>query len=302
MPRRTFIESSDSIQLSVYNYSSKSSANRQVLLSHATGFHGRCFDPVVNFLKNKFDCTSFDYRGFGDSKLNSDWQVEWQGYCDDALAVANSLHDHGRIIAVGHSMGGAALIMAALIAPELFKALIIYEPIIFPATFRQASKDLHVPSPLVEGARRRRTTFASREEALANYSSKPPMDVFKNESLRAYVEYGFNDIEDTKTKQRSVVLKCLPEHEARTYETGAAHQTWDQLHLLQVPTWVVSGAVAPNQPSAWSELIAKEIQNAKFIQWSDVGHFGPMQQPDRLASLISEVDKLASDNATPTNE
>ena len=302
MPRRTFIESSDSIQLSVYNYSSKSSANRQVLLSHATGFHGRCFDPVVNFLKNKFDCTSFDYRGFGDSKLDSDWQVEWQGYCDDALAVASSLRDHGRIIAVGHSMGGAALIMAALIAPELFKALIIYEPIIFPATFRQAAKDLHVPSPLVEGARRRRTTFASREEALANYSSKPPMNVFKNESLRAYVEYGFNDIENTKTKQRSVVLKCLPEHEARTYETGAAHQTWDQLHLLQVPTWVVTGAVAPNQPSAWSELIAKEIQNAKFIQWSDVGHFGPMQQPDRLASLIGEVDKLIPDNATPTNE
>ena len=302
MPKRTFIESSDSIQLSVYSYPSKSSANRQVLLSHATGFHGRCFDPVVNSLKNKFDCTSFDYRGFGDSKLDSDWQVEWQGYCDDALAVASSLRDHGRIIAVGHSMGGAALIMAALIAPELFKALIIYEPIIFPATFRQAAKDLHVPSPLVEGARRRRTTFASREEALANYSSKPPMNVFKNESLRAYVEYGFNDIENTKTKQRSVVLKCLPEHEARTYETGAAHQTWDQLHLLQVPTWVVAGAVAPNQPSAWSELIANEIQNAKFIQWSDVGHFGPMQQPDRLASLIGEVDKLASDNATPTNE
>jgi len=301
------ISSTDLVELSVYKYGlideskdksrksqSRHNTNSVVMLSHATGFHGRCFDPVVESLQTDYECTSFDFRGYGDSVLDKDWAVDWQGYCDDALTVARSLKNKNRIIAVGHSMGAAALAMAALSEPELFKALILYEPIIFPASMREASTTPHQPSPLVEGARRRRTTFASRDEAFANYSSKPPMNVFNEKSLRAYVDYGFRDSQIAGTNENCVVLKCHPEHEARTYETGASHETWEQLHLLQVPTWIVAGAVAPMQPSSWSELIANEIQNSEFVQWSDVAHFGPMQQPHRLADLVREVDALTS--------
>ena len=301
------IASTNSVVLNVYNYGlidesadnsrksqTRHNTNPSVMLSHATGFHGRCFDPVVEPLQTDYACTSFDFRGFGDSLLIQDWPVAWQGYCDDALAIARSLQNKNQIIAVGHSMGAAALAMAALIEPELFKALILYEPIIFPSSMREARTTSEQPSPLVEGARRRRTTFATRDEAFANYSSKPPMNVFDEKSLRAYVNYGFNDVTIAETNESCVILKCNPEHEARTYETGASHQTWEQLHLLQVPTWIVAGAAAPMQPSSWSELIANEIPNSKFVQWSDVGHFGPMQQPHRLADLVREVDGLTS--------
>ena len=301
------ISSTDSVELSVYKYGrandfedkSQASASRQrlkpaVMLSHATGFHGRCFDPVVESLNTDYECTSFDFRGYGDSNLPNDWPVAWQGYCDDALAITKSLQNKNQIIAVGHSMGATALVMAALIEPELFKALILYEPIIFPESMRNAQTASHQPSPLAEGARRRRTTFASRDEAFANYSSKPPMNVFDEKSLRAYVDFGFNDVRIAETYENCVVLKCNPEHEARTYETGTSHETWEQLHLLRVPAWIVAGAVAPMQPSSWSELIAKKIPNSKFIQWPDAGHFGPMQQPARLADLVREVDGLTS--------
>ena len=301
------IASTDSIELSVYKYGrandfedkSQASASQQrlkpaVMLSHATGFHGRCFDPVVESLNTDYECTSFDFRGYGDSNLPNDWPVAWQGYCDDALAITKSLQNKNQIIAVGHSMGATALVMAALIEPELYKALILYEPIIFPESMRNAQTASHQPSPLAEGARRRRTTFASRDEAFANYSSKPPMNVFDEKSLRAYVDFGFNDVRIAETNENCVVLKCNPEHEARTYETGTSHETWELLHLLRVPTWIVAGAVAPMQPSSWSELIAKKIPNSKFIQWPDAGHFGPMQQPARLADLVREVDGLTS--------
>ena len=301
------ISSTDSVELSVYKYGrangfedkSQASASQQrlnpaVMLSHATGFHGRCFNPVVESLNTEYECTSFDFRGYGDSNLPNDWSVTWQGYCDDALAIARSLQNKNQIIAVGHSMGATALVMAALIEPELFKALILYEPIIFPESMRNARTKSQQPSPLAEGARRRRTMFASRDEAFANYSSKPPMNVFDEKSLRAYVDFGFNDVRIAETNENCVVLKCNPEHEARTYETGTSHETWEQLHLLRVPAWIVAGAVAPMQPSSWSELIAKKIPNSKFIQWPDAGHFGPMQQPARLADLVREVDGLTS--------
>jgi len=288
---RNKVQSTDGVALSAFRYTPQSvdtsidpQHQTNLLFSHANGFHGRCFDPVIEDLVTDYNCTSFDYRGHGDSSFREDLQVHWSQYGQDAISVAKTLNT--KIIAIGHSMGGAALVMAALQKPEIFRALIIYEPIIFPVEVQQSASTRSGPSPLVEGARRRRKTFASREEAFANYASKPPMNVFDPRALNAYVDHGFRDLND------SITLKCSPEHEARNFEMGTDHDTSSQLKNLQVPTWVVSGAQQPAQPSGFAAQIANQIPNAKFIEWSDLGHFGPMQQPSRLAKLIREVDDL----------
>ncbi len=280
--------SSEGVQLAVYDYSPQST-QQPVLLSHATGFHGRVFDPVAEHLLNSYHCHSFDYRGHGDSGLPSDWKANWSGYGDDALAVARviaaSQTSVAPIIGAGHSMGGAALVMAALRAPELFRALVLFEPIIFPPQARTGSLDTGIPSPLADGARRRRSTFASFDEAIANYSSKPPLNVMHPDALLAYVRHGFAAQPD-----ESVLIKCSPEHEARTYEMGAVHDTWNDLPKLRVPVWLVSGAVNPHTPGAIAALIANEIPGSSLEQWDELGHFGPMQDPARFAKLIAQVD------------
>ena len=187
-------------------------------------------------------------------------------------------------------MGGAALVMAALVEPQLFRALILYEPIIFPSAIREIASKNSAPSPLVEGARRRRKTFATRADAFANYASKPPMNAFDPRALHAFVDYGFRDASD------HIELKCAPEHKARNFEMGAIHETWDQLKNLRVPTWVVSGSQQQGEPSGFAANIAEQIANSHFVEWQDLGHFGPMQQPERLAQLIREVDGLTSPN------
>ena len=67
-----------------------------------------------------------------------------------------------------------------------------------------------------------------------------------------------------------------------------------------MPTWIVAGAVAPMQPSSWSELIANQITNAKFVLWPDVGHFGPMQKPHRLAELVREIYAITNTHSGMT--
>ena len=210
------VSSADNVQLSAYKYVADSVApTTAVLFSHANGFHGRCFDPVIESLVADYECISFDLRGHGDSAVSPDWPVTWQGYGDDALAIAKQTSIP--TIAVGHSMGGAALVMAALVEPKLFRALILYEPIIFPNTIREIAKENKGASPMVEGARRRRKTFASRAEAFANYASKPPMNAFDPRALHAFVDHGFKDSSDC------VEIKCAPEHEARNFEMGTIH-------------------------------------------------------------------------------
>ena len=178
-------------------------------------------------------------------------------------------------------MGGASLLMAAHEQPALFRALFVFEPIVFPPVDPEAEAN-RPPNPLAGGARKRRSTFPSYEAALENYTAKPPMNTFDAHAREAYVRYGFKP-----NANGEVELKCLPEHEARTYETGGTSGAWDDLPAVTVPTWVVSGAPAPFQPSSFARNVAERMPNATYVQYDEMGHFGPLENPAAIADLVT---------------
>lgn len=277
------VESTDAVVLALHHLSEcEPGSLPTILLSHATGFHGRCWLPVARHLEGRFDVWAHDHRGYGDSLVPDDWLVRWEAFGDDALAAATYLTTNvrlGKIFAAGHSMGGATLIMAALRRPEIFSGIVAFEPIVFPQTgFRP---DNMPPNPLVAATRKRRTTFASIDEARANFASKPPMSAFRPDALDAYVDHGFRPTND------GVTLKCNPEHEARTYETGGGHTTWNALSGLRVPLWVLGSPEQPFQPSSIAPRIADEVPDGSFEMWPEVSHFGPMEDPARFADYVA---------------
>ncbi len=284
------VESSDGISLALHHLSDCEPGSLPVLLlSHATGFHGRCWIPVARRLEGRFDVWAHDHRGYGDSAVPDDWNVRWTAFGDDALAAARHVAtevNHGPIVAAGHSMGGATLVMAALREPALFRAIVAFEPIIFPQSgFRP---DDLPPNPLAALTRRRRATFASIDEARANFASKPPMSAFRSDALDAYVVHGFRPTVD------GVTLKCNPEHEARTYETGGGHETWNLLPSLAVPLWVVGSPEQQYQPSAIAPRVAEQVPGAHYEAWNEVSHFGPMEDPDRFADFIASCERTVA--------
>ena len=115
----------------------------------------------------------------------------------------------------GHSMGGAALLMAEERRPGTFDRLFLFEPIVFPDDFR-----LTAPNMMSDLARSRRSTFPSRDDALARYASRPPLNTMRADVLKAYVDDGFVDLPDG-----SVRLACLPDDEARTFESESKVHT-----------------------------------------------------------------------------
>jgi pimeloyl-ACP methyl ester carboxylesterase len=274
-----FVESTDGTQVMVHDLGGTGDT---LLMSHATGFHGRMWLPVARHLHHRFACRALDYRGHGDTAAPDGWQVDWHGYGDDAVAVADALREPAGIVGVGHSMGGACLLMAAHRDPTLFRGLVVFEPIIFPPI------DPHEgltgsDNPLAAGARRRRSSFPSFDAAVANYAAKPPLGAFTDESLRAYVEGGF-----TLGDDGHVHLKCRPEHEAATFEMGHGHRTWDVLGDITIPVWVVAGAPQVGQPSSLSAAIADRLAAARYVQIDDMDHFGPMTHPAEMAQIISD--------------
>ena len=275
------IPSLDGIIVAMHDFGGQGSP---VLLSHATGFHAHCWEPMAEILSANHRVMGFDHRGFGDAESVDPATIEWQQYGDDALAAARFLsaqHGGQPIVGVGHSMGGASLLMAALREPQLFSALFVFEPIVFPP---MPDSDDRVPSPLAGGARKRRSSFASFDAALENFTAKPPMASFHPQAREAYVRHGFKP-----TAQGEVELKCLPEHEARTYETGGTHSTWGDLSKISTRVWVLSGAPAPFQPSSFAVKVAENIPGATYVQYDEMGHFGPLEHPAQIASLVENT-------------
>ncbi len=273
-PHKT-VHSADGVEIAVHDLGGM---GPELLFSHATGFHGRCYLPVAHALRDRFHSVALDYRGHGDTALPHGHLVEWDKYGDDAMAVARSLDTP--VLAFGHSMGGASLLMAAHRDPTLFSRLVLFEPIVMPPEGLRGDGS---PSPMVTGARRRRSTFASIDAAIANYASKPPLMSFTPAALDAYVRFGFRP-----DAHGHVHIKCRPETEAATFETSGAHDTWDVLPEITIAVLVVAGVVEPMQPSSIAALVADRLANATYLQLDDLDHFGPMTHPDRVAELIAD--------------
>ncbi|WP_051062621.1 alpha/beta fold hydrolase [Ilumatobacter nonamiensis] len=267
--------SSDHVSVAIHEFGG---VGRPLLLSHATGFHGYCYLPIADRLTDRFESFALDYRGHGSTPRPDDWQVDWERYGDDALAAARAVAPDGGLIGFGHSMGGAGLLMAAHRDPGLFDLIVAFEPIVFPTDMDRSETG---PSPMVEGARRRRESFATFEAAVENYASKPPMQDFDPDVLRLYVGHGF------RPSPEGVRLTCSPEHEARTFETGGIHTTWDLLPEIETRV-VVVGSGDEMGPAEIAPGIAERLPNSVFVSQPDSNHFGPFIDPAGTADLIAD--------------
>ena len=217
-----------------------------VLLADATGFHGHAYLPVAAHLGPHFHTFALDFRGHGDTPLPADWTIGWEGYGDDALAAARGVAalpgNDGGLVGFGHSMGGTALLMAALDDPGLFRLLVLFEPIVVPT---DRPRPAGGPNELSEGARRRRPVFDSFDAAIANYASKPPMAAFDPTPSTPTSATG-------SARGRSHPTQVRSDTEADTFDNGANHRTFDRLGEIATPVVVLAGASEDMRPSAFA--------------------------------------------------
>lgn len=255
-----------------------------LLVSHATGFHGRCYLSVAARLASRRAVWALDYRGHGLSPRPAADPVDWSGFADDALVAARHLAPRGGLDVVGHSMGGAAVLLASLREPGVFSRLLAFEPIAPPPV-----ADLDVEQlPIVQSAVRRRPGFASLAAAIENYAAKRPLGSFTAEVLRDYVVHGFEE-----DGLGGVILRCRPGFEAAVFRSAHTNDLWERLPDVILPTTVLAGIIEDHQPSSFAHLVAERIPGATFVQTDDFDHFGPFTEPARFAGLIDELLPVA---------
>ena len=252
-----------------------------LLVCHATGFHGLAYRPLAQCLKDNFRVWALDFRGHGSSGPAPDGDYSWRGMSADVAACATAIGAE-RLYGFGHSMGGAALLLAERSRPGTFAGLFLYEPIVLPRGFFEGPN----ANPLAAGARNRREVFNSRAEALARYSNRSPLAVMRADALAAYVEGGFVDLPDGRVR-----LACSAETEARTFEASGGLPT-EEASSISVPATVAAGTevAAVSNPGVFGPAIAEALPQGRFRSFETLGHFGPLEAPGVVASAaISDL-------------
>lgn len=268
--------SSNGVELAIYDFGG---TGPSLVMAHATGFHGRAWLPLADQLRDHFHLFSLDFRAHGASSAPDDRNFSWAGIADDVLATVDAF-GLDQPFGLGHSMGGAGLLLAEQARPETFRALYVFEPIVFPVPEGVEPPPADA-NPLSAGALRRREVFASRAEARANYASKAPLDCLDPEVLTAYVEHGFIDQPDG-----TVRLACWREHEAECYRMGGVHGGFDRLGQVTCPVTVVSGALTNAINPTFAAMQADAMPNGRVEVFDHLGHFGPLEDPTAIAKAV----------------
>jgi len=266
------VDSTDGVRLAVHELGSPDPGARPLLLCHATGFHGRVWRALAEELPER-RCLALDFRGFGDS-TEPDGDLDWYGFGRDVLAVVDEL-DLGTVQAVGHSKGGAAILLAEQARRGTIERAVCFEPVVFPPSEGERGEN-----PLAAVTRRRRETFGSYEEAIANFASKPPLGSLRPDVLDDYVRFGFAEQPDG-----TVHLKARREHEAATYDTGALHDGFAHLGEVACPVLVVHGGDTFG-PAVAAPVVAEQLPAGELLAAPERGHFGPLEDPAWFAGVV----------------
>ncbi len=262
--------------LALHQLSGDDDSVETLLVAHANGFHGRCYRAFAAALGD-VRVFALDFRSHGDSTAVEDFDhLEWSGMTEDLLTALDHLHALGidRVYGFGHSLGGAAMIDLERKQPGALTSVFTFEPVLPP--LGAVEPDSH----LSRSAEGRIKSFPSKDAALMRYSARPPLGLFRADVLFDYVHHGF-----TETADGSVTLKCQPRHEAEIYRRGAKTIHLDQ--ASEVESKIIVGRSGDGGlASLLGEPIVELLPQGQLIDFPDITHFGPLQDPVGVANEV----------------
>ena len=259
----------------------------ELLFLHANGYPPDCYHPLLSRLAEKYHVTAMVQRPlWTDSK--PDEIDDWLPLTDDFLRFLDA-HHTGPIACVGHSMGGTALLRAALREPERFSSIVLLDPVLFPPSFLLLWRLLFKSGlgyrfhPLVANAKQRRRQFDDLERLYNGYRRKSIFRYLDDDSLRSYIE-GITCPMDGGGYQ----LCYSAEWEIRIYLTGIWRDMdiWHGLPKLNVPMLIVRGAETDTFRERTGKLVQRKQPMVRVEALEKSTHLVPLERPNEVSTLI----------------
>lgn len=254
--------------------------------AHANGFHPLAYQQLLKPLTKQFRVIAIEHRPF--------WQIKptnkdsWEQVADDLIQFLDS-QNLKNIIGIGHSLGAVATMFAAIKRPDLFKKIVLIEPVFLPATmigfFQLVPKKWrkHL-NPLIKLTLKRRDVWQSKQEVFDAYRKKRVFAQLSDAVLWDYLNAGLKKRADGK-----ITLTYSKEWEAHFF--SMAPQVWQKLRQLETPVLGIRGehsdTLRISQWEKWQQLKPAHT----FLEIKNTGHLLPLEQPESLAQKI--LDNLS---------
>lgn len=258
----------------------------ELVFAHANGFPAGSYSPLLDRFQENFEVVGWESRplvpGTDPQGISS-----WEALSDDLGLGIRSRFDRP-VIGVGHSLGGVCSLLAASSNPQLFRALVLLDPVVF-SGIRSLTWGLlkrwgraHT-LPLMAGALKRRDSWSDREVARRSWSGKPAFDGWTDEAFNAYLEHGI--VEDKVSGECH--LRYSKVWEARIFEL-TPHDVWKAVGELQIPVLVLRGEHSDTFTAEAARKFGRKSSCADCRVVKGTGHMLPMQRPDLVAQIISK--------------
>lgn len=203
---------------------------------------------------------------------------------DDLVRALDGLGGRD-IVGIGHSMGGVVTLWAAVRRPDLFRAVVLIDPVILPPLYLWVARAMRrvglLPRhSLVRNTLRRRRTWPDREACFRYLREKPFFTRWPDESLRAYVEAGTRERPDGE-----VELIYSPEWEARIFALIPT-DVWKSVPRLRLPALVLRGEHSETFLPQAMERMRRLLPHARYHTVPGAGHMVPLERPEETGAVV----------------
>jgi pimeloyl-ACP methyl ester carboxylesterase len=256
-----------------------------LLFLHANGFNALTYRRVLAPLADRYRILAADQRGHGATTLPTatEGRRGWSDFRDDFLVLLGALDIRNAVLA-GHSMGGATCLGAAARDLGRARSLVLFDPVILSRESLALAKSGGLPhSTLIDGARRRRAEFPTRQAAFDTFRKRSAFASWPDDMLTDYVEQGFRDLPGG-----GVRLACEPAWEASTYE-AQDNDPWSDLAAVRAPVEILKAESGSTCRTDEEEERLTADGRVRIETARGTTHFLPMERPELATEWLARA-------------
>ena len=252
-------------------------------IAHANGFPPGTYRQLAETFIDRYRVLALPCRPLWPNSRTESTPT-WRPLAGDLVAGLDTI-GASEVVGIGHSLGGVLTLWAAIERPDIFRAVILIEPVILPPLWLVWLRVLRALGlerrlPLVQRARQRRRTWPSGQECYEQYRRKSLFARWPDSVLHDYV------VSATRLRDDGgVELVYPPAWEAHIFASTPTG-IWDDVPNLRTPALVIRGEHSTIFRPEVMARMRKRMPCAQFVTMAGTGHLVPMEEVAETGIII----------------
>ena len=253
-------------------------AGPSVVCLHASASSSGQWRALMERLAPRFRVLAVDLYGSG---RTAPWPGDRPMYLDDQVALLGPVFQAAgdRFHLIGHSLGGAIALKAALSNRDRLISLVLYEPVLFSVLVADAPESAAA-----------REILAVRDETI-RLVDQGDLDG----AAERFIDYWMSDgtWAATPENRRQAIAAAMraakPEEHALFSDPTPLHA----FDAIDVPTLFLTGTRSKASVRAIARLLTAVLPRVRVEEIEGVGHMAPVTHPERVNPLIERFLEAA---------